>query len=172
METLTTRRKQAFAAFCLAKFCAANDIRHRAVTELIEHLISILVCDSLPTWVGRGALLELSGRGYPLPESLEAILPEEVAGTFDRLHQYVVEVGLVDIYGASTEEPLRFALECIRILEVCGVAPPSVEDVFGGVPAEAKTGDGWGDEIGRAEYERILAAYAEIAGTHDGKALR
>jgi hypothetical protein len=34
-QLLTTREKQAYAAMCLAKYCAVNQINHSIVAELL-----------------------------------------------------------------------------------------------------------------------------------------
>jgi hypothetical protein len=48
LELLTTREKQAFAALCFAKYCTINKFFHDSISELAEHLLSILVSHSLP----------------------------------------------------------------------------------------------------------------------------
>ncbi len=163
LSLLTTRKKQAFAALCLAKFCSVLKIIHYTISELTEHLLSILICHNLSDWEYKGTRLELTGQGDPLPESLKKIIPKDKFETFNRLLECVVEVGIIDMYGATTDEPSRFLHECVKILEDCGIVPPNVEDIFEIQQSENKQENGWGAPISAIEYENIMKIYSNIA---------
>lgn len=162
LSLLTTRKKQAFAALCLAKYCTIRKIYHHSISELIEHLLSILICHSLSNWEDKGTSLEITGRGDPLPDSLIRMIPDNNLGTFNRLVECVVEVGIVDMYGANTDEPLRFLQECIKILENDGILPPDLEDIIVTQQKENQQENAWGAPISKLEYEQILQKYKEI----------
>lgn len=162
IELLTTREKQAFAALCLAKFCAVHKINHNFISDLIEHLLSILISHSLSDWEDKGTSLEITGRGDPLPESLNSIIPPNLYNTFNHLVECVVEVGIVDMYGDTTDEPLNFLHECIKVLELSGIIPPDLNDIFSVQQAEAKPENAWGAPISKVEFEKVQKKCKDI----------
>lgn len=158
---LNTREMQAYAALCLAKYCASINVIHESIEALIEHLLSILVSESLPNWEQKGACLDITGRGDPIPQNLESIIPRNHLETFSRLVEYVVEVGIVDMYGANTKEPLRFLYKCTELLKSSGIDPPIMKEI-GILPVKDTENVGWGDTIGQAEYNKIIGNYRKL----------
>lgn len=157
---IPTRKKQALAALCLARFCAANRIEHRAIAELIEHLLSVLVATNLPEWDSKATALEL---GKSVRESIKQVWPAHVSETlFYDLVNSVVEVGLSNMYTVSSEKPLRELQSCLAILASQGITPPSLGDDFYLHGNEDTHGDGWGDVMGAEGYEKVLDAYHKI----------
>ena len=125
LENASTSNRQVFGAACLYQYCAAKGIQHCAsVVELIGHLKSISASENLPAWEAAGAALQLSGRGDALPAEIESLLSEKDAVEFGMLVECVVEIGIVDMYGASTELPLQFARRTIEILERAEIQVP------------------------------------------------
>ncbi|GLO57799.1 hypothetical protein PPUJ20066_38350 [Pseudomonas putida] len=59
-------------------------------------------------WEARGALLELNGRGDPTPKSHKSSLSEFELEELCALVDCVVNVGIIDLYGAKTDLPLKF----------------------------------------------------------------
>jgi len=163
LRFLPTRKKQAVAALCLAEFCAANGIAHSAINELVAHLLSILTSVDLPEWEHQGSKLRLSGRGDPLPDSVAAVLPDCMSRVFAHLVECVVEVGLVDMYGGPTEEPSRFLLECIAILNSCGIRPFPIHELFALDESQQRDAFHWGDAVTAEEYEEVLSVYQAIS---------
>jgi hypothetical protein len=165
---LTTRRKQALAALCLCTFCSRKGVQHDAVTELIEHLLSVLVCDDLPKWERGGAALRLPGRGDPIPEEIALKLPRGVScSEFALLISHVVEVGLSTMYGADTEEPLEFLKKTVTLLYANKVPTPELGDSFNFEESSALTETrwgAWGVPVGSEEYSRVIAQYRRISG--------
>jgi hypothetical protein len=165
LAELPIRKKQALAALCLAQFCAVHRIEHPSVTQLIEHLLSILVTTSLPEWDRRGSTLELAGRGDPLPEPVKTILPKQVSEpTFRSLIDHVVEVGLVNLYGALTDEPFQMLQKCIEIIGHAGVSCPVLDDRFYEQVKADPSWSGWGDPLRVDEYQSIMDVYRTIVG--------
>lgn len=162
---IPTRKKQAFAALCLAKYCSANKIFHFTISELIEHLLSILIYHNLSDWEDKGTKLKITGQGDPLPDSLKEIAPKDKLDKLNHLIESVVEVGIVDLYGATTDEPYKFLKECLRILEKNKISPPNVEEIFKLTKDDNEKGDGWGDPISHEEYDKILRIYRKLS--HD-----
>jgi hypothetical protein len=165
LKKLSTRQKQAYAALCLAQFCATKRIRHPAVNQLIEHLLSVLISDNVCAWEAQGGQIEFSGQGSCLP-SIKSMLPADVSeSAFDSLVENVVEVGLTDMYGADTDEPLEYLLKCIETVKHHGIEPPSIEppslEVILSVQQQPQYG-AWGGTIALVEYEAVLTEYRRI----------
>lgn len=163
LQYLSIRGKQAYAALCLVQFCAAKRITHVSITQLVEHLLSILVADNLPDWERKGACIELTGRGDPLPVAVKEVVPEHLRQTFCCLVDSVVEVGIINMYGATNEEPFRFLYQCMNILEKNGVKLPLLEDVLGLIDRGQQESNGWGNPINDEEYKKIIETYKRIS---------
>ncbi len=155
---LNTRQKQVYAAACLWLFCVRLKIQHDSITKLCVHLVNMLTASSLPDWEQEGLELEIIGRGDPLPNDVEAVVPQEHIEAFSSLVESCVEVGIVDMYGESTEQPGNFLEKCVNMLELAGVSVPNPEIV-----AKYKIGnDPWGDPISESELNEALNAYGVI----------
>ena len=128
---LSTRELQVYAALCLTRFCAARAISHPNIDELVAHLASILTAVDLPAWEQRGAGLALSGRGDPLPAQLEARIPAPIREPFRRLVHSAVEVGLANMYSASTETPWVRCDDVVRQVLEATSGLPEIPRMFG-----------------------------------------
>lgn len=117
---------QIYASLCLRRYCELKKISHIAVTELLGHLDSIPESSGLSDWDARGAQLDLNGRGDPIPENLRLSLPNDDLYEFSSLVDSVVEVGIVDLYGASTDLPLKFLDSVLQVLERNSVPFPAL----------------------------------------------
>ncbi|WP_152565209.1 hypothetical protein [Methylobacter sp. BBA5.1] len=149
------RQMQAYAALCLWQFCACLGIRHSSINELVLHLLKMLSAQNLLDWERRGSTLDITGRGDPLPEYVSEIVPITNLDSFNALVESCVEVGIVDMYGASTDQPSKFLKNCIEILRRANVEPPYPE-----LLSKYGRGSGpWGDAIEENELRDILAAY-------------
>lgn len=155
LNKLSIRQLQLYAAVCLRIYCNSRGISHAAIDELISHLFDLSIAKSLPDWEQRGLKLEIIGRGEPIPESVMAIVPDSDRRSFSELVEYSVEVGIVDIYGATTELPYKFACECLSILEGTGISKPSLEPVCRLGVEE----DEWGDAYRSDEIDQVLQEY-------------
>ncbi|VWB04938.1 hypothetical protein BLA23254_00027 [Burkholderia lata] len=122
---------QVYAASCLRRYCDANGISHAAIDALLAHLDAIASAGSLSEWERKGALLELNGRGDPVPAGVESALPDGELQRFMTLVEAVVEVGIVDLYGARTDQPLAFLRKAIAVLEQGGISLPPLTNVPG-----------------------------------------
>lgn len=157
---LSTREKQVYGALCLHRFCKAKNIEHECVDELIAHLLLVLVNKKLAGWEDKGADLELCGRGEPLPKALEAQLSEDIREDFARLVDYVVKIGIDDMYGASTMKPLNNVLRCLEILDAHGVERPDINELFKDrTPREEDVEPYWGETFSQGDYERVKSLF-------------
>ncbi len=152
---LNTRQKQVYAAVCLWVFCVHFRIRHDSITKLFRHLVNMLTASSLPDWEQEGLELDIIGRGDPLPGDVEAVVPQEHLEAFNSLVECCIEVGIVDMYGESTEQPGSFLEKCVSVLKLNGVKLPNPE-----ILAKYRVGsDVWGDAISESELNEALNAY-------------
>lgn len=149
------RQMQAYAALCLWQFCTCLGIRHNSINELVIHLLNMLSAQSLPDWEQRGSSLDITGRGDPLPEYVLEIIPTTSLDNFNELVESCVEVGIVDMYGASTDQPPKFLKNCIEILRRANIEFPSPELLS----KYGRGSDPWGDAIDEDELRDILDAY-------------
>ena len=155
MRDLTVREMQAFAAICLWKYCRTLGIQHRHIDELFQHLIGILTTEHLTVWNQQGSLLEIAGRGDSLSAEVLSCVPLEHHDSFSRLVEWVVEVGIVDLFGAPTEQPAYFVSMCTKILQDTHVEVPRIDPLLG-LPASNLP---WGDAITAHEAAQLLRAY-------------
>ncbi|WP_218834743.1 hypothetical protein [Burkholderia ubonensis] len=116
---------QRYASSCLRRYCEVKGLSHPAVDALLDHLDSIETARDLAKWERKGALLELNGRGDPIPAGITSALSEDERNAFAVLVESVVEVGIVDLYGAKTDLPLRFLDKTMRILAQNGIPLPA-----------------------------------------------
>jgi hypothetical protein len=130
LKNLSTREMQAYGAACLARFCADKDISSPHIDRLIEHLLSVLICDDLPGWESIGSRIGLTGRGDELPREVQQVVRPILTEALQHLLESVAEIGLVDMYGAETERPFEFLIRTVDILESCDVQPPSIQKLF------------------------------------------
>lgn len=112
----SVRDLQRYAAACLEAYCQGKGIRHPAVDELIQHLKGYPDRDSVLAWERAGALLALNGRGDDWPQDLVALIPPSETEAFSSLVDSAVEVGLVDLFGESTDLSVIFVHKIISIL--------------------------------------------------------
>jgi hypothetical protein len=159
LKDLSTRELQALGALCLYRFCKAKGIAHPSVDQLIEHLVSILVADSLADWERRGAILDLNGRGDPIPVALDSQLKGDLRNVFLRLIGQVVNIGFSDVYGAVTRKPLKHLVNAIRILSENGVQRPVVAEIFKDRTLRGKDAPEWGEPYSQERYEQVKSLF-------------
>lgn len=153
------RQMQAYAAFCLLAFCKGIRVRNVFVDELIIHLLSMLTANNLPDWERKGALIALNGRGDAIPVDVVASIPEDYRDTFNSLLECCVEVGIVDMYGANTEQPRKLLDKCIGILQSIGLEAPSLQSL-GGL---RKGGSAWGEPVSESEFCNLMKEWERSA---------
>ena len=150
---ISIREMQAYGAACLVKFCSSRGIESPHVSLLVRHLLDLMTSSDLPDWESKGAVLELSGRGDPIPDALLNVIRSSDLEDFSRLVDSVVEVGLVDMYGAETRQPLRFLNLAREILGGIGLTPPSIEELC----LLSGRDQGWGAPLAKERAKKIEA---------------
>ncbi|MCP5162862.1 MAG: hypothetical protein H6999_04080 [Hahellaceae bacterium] len=151
-NNLNVRQMQAYAAICLLVFCDHIRVTNSAITELIKHLFSLSTAKSLPDWEQAGTGIAITGRGDPVPAEVDEAIPENYKNTFNTLVECCVEVGIVDMYGASTEQPRMFLEKCIGIVQSLGLELPPIESL----DKLAKGEDAWGEPVTEGELSDLI----------------
>ncbi len=159
LSDLSTRELQAYGAFCFQRFCEAKRIKHPYIEELIQHLLSLLVSEALDVWERRGAALELSGRGDPVPPDLMTQLAEEVREDFTCFVEFVVEIGIIDMYTKSTKRPLDYLYRCLAILDANQIERPPLDTVFPDRSRRGEKDPDWGEVYSRERYEQVKSLF-------------
>lgn len=126
LKTLSPRNLQRYASKLLRAYCEAKSIRHEAIDELTAHLDSFPDGGGLADWEQKGALLLLNGRGDDMPSDLEQSIPSQDIDDFRHVVDSAVEVGIVDIYGASTDLPVKFIEKISSILRKNNIDLPQL----------------------------------------------
>ncbi len=156
LKGLTVRQLQFYAAVCLKTYCIDRGISHSSIDALICHQVSLATAKSLPDWEQSGSRLELGG-GDPVPDEIMAPIPADDRRLFYELVDCSVEVGIVDMYGASTDQPSRFAARCIAILDELGIDRPAIGPIRR-LAAGHKT-DSWGPASTPNDVAGVIREY-------------
>lgn len=107
LAKLSPAALQRYASRLLKTYCEAKSIRHSAIEKLIAHLDDFPECGGLTDWEREGATLPLNGRGDDMPPDLFQSISSQDIDDFRVIVDCAVEVGLVDMYAARTEFPIR-----------------------------------------------------------------
>ncbi|GKW26341.1 hypothetical protein PEC311524_39350 [Pectobacterium carotovorum subsp. carotovorum] len=126
ITALSPRDLQRYASACLQAYCDAKLIRHPSIEALIAHLNDYPESGSLVEWERKGALLPLNGRGDDIPRDLALSIAPQDREAFSALVDGVVEVGIVDMYGAPTTLPAELAVKITLILSKCNIDLPLI----------------------------------------------
>lgn len=70
----------------------------------------------------------INGRGDPIPESPNSVPSSGDLSELARLVDSVIEVGIVDLYDAQTDLPLRFLDKAMQTLERNAIPLPALAD--------------------------------------------
>ncbi len=132
------RQLQLYAAACLAVYCERKGIAHPSIDELIKHLEGYPPKGDLLAWERAGALLALNGRGDDWPQELVALIASEEVEAFSCIVDSAVEVGMVDLYGGSTEMPLAFLGKITSLLHRNAIELPDPPGATALQPATAQ----------------------------------
>jgi len=124
-QHLTLSQKQVLAAKCLSAFCQHENISHIYIEQFMAYLYAIDV-ENLPQWEQEGGELKLNGRGDLLPDEISQLLNARNKPSFVNLLNAVAEVGLADMYGATTNSADLYLEKCFKILKEHSVAIPLI----------------------------------------------
>lgn len=126
LSKFSPRDLQLYASKLLQAYCKAKSIQHMAINDLIAHLNNYPENHTLGEWEKMGALLPLNGRGDDLPTDLSQSIPSKDIDDFCQIVDSAVEVGIVDLYGAQTDLPVKFIEKMSLILRRNNIDLPRV----------------------------------------------
>ncbi|MGZ0785379.1 hypothetical protein ACXM5X_20710 [Pseudomonas saponiphila] len=132
------RQLQLYAAACLAVYCERKGIAHPSIDDLIKHLEGYPPKGDLTAWESAGARLALNGRGDDWPQELVALIAPEEVEAFSCIVDSAVEVGMVDLYGDSTDMPLTFMRKITSLLRRNAIELPDPPGATALQPATAQ----------------------------------
>jgi len=144
-------------AICLSKFCAAQDIHHESIDDLLKQLWKIATAASIMEWDRERRKLELSGRGDPLPANIAKIIEEPLRSDFERLVNCVGMISDCNMFRDPVDRAESRALlsQAIEIVKAYGADPPD-QALF----AKSSPGKrGWGRPI----REELLREWKTLA---------
>lgn len=159
-KELSVREKQFLGGLCVAIYCKHLLIRSKPIQEYVNHLLSILVCKDILEWERKGASLELMGRGEPIPPEVKSLFRQSDVPDFVLLIEYSSEIGIVDLFGASTEYPDVFLQKCIEIIGKHALELPGIH--FKGLAIGAD--DVYGCEYSQEDFDNLLDELGQIIG--------
>lgn len=116
LSKLSPRDLQLYASKLLEAYCKAKSFQHTAINDLVAHLNNYPEDRNLSEWEKMGALLPLNGRGDDMPSDLSESIPSQDFEDFCQIVDSAVEVGIVDLYGAPTDLPVKFIEKISLIL--------------------------------------------------------
>lgn len=126
----SVRDLQLYAAGCLAAYCTGKGLAHPSIDDLLKHLKAYPEHDHLLAWEKAGALLALNGRGDDLPQELVALMSSQDIEAFSSIVDSAVEVGIVDLYGDSTDVPASFVQNIRSMLRRNGIDVPDMRETI------------------------------------------
>ncbi|MCA9803983.1 MAG: hypothetical protein KC777_18565 [Cyanobacteria bacterium HKST-UBA02] len=119
----------------------------KEIDDFVEHcwkLATVSTPDEFVDWEQNGPELFRSGLGDPLPVELEDRLPATLKPTLPELLECVVEIGMCDAYGATTDDSRIYLQKVISILRKHDVPIPKL-DPF--TESSFEEMHGWGNPI-------------------------
>ena len=156
IENLSIRKKQAFAAFCMARFASSLGIVDQLVEDFVIHLVSILKSKDLNEWMFEKSKILLAAEGEPLPHVLEQRLTSAQKRSLEELRDVAVEVGISDIYARPSDIPLKMLTRCIEILNENDVELPQLTQTK--LLEVGEDSSAWGQPVSESEYQKVLLA--------------
>ncbi len=135
---LSIRAASWIGAQCLRKFCREHLVSDPRIFEFCDSIEEVATTEDLPAWERRGAKLEVSGLGDPLPSDLEAITGLQA------LVQSVHEIAASQMYAAWRPAQVeRFLGEAIRLSGLDLARDVNLQALGGHDPGR----EGWGQPV-------------------------
>lgn len=150
-ERLPIREKQVLGAICIITFCEKYKINHKSIDELFNHLIDILICESLSTWNSKGVSIDIVGRGDALSEELNILISPKIKCDFYELIDNVIEIGIIDLFGDFTNYPNQFLKNTFTILKKHNIMIKIPNHLFSELEKKS-----WGKTWSIKNYKKLL----------------
>lgn len=163
--SLSTREMQCYGAVCLRRYCSKFKINHGYIDDVIKHQMPVIATTDLASWEKAGCQLELSGRGDPIPPSVLERVPLANRFDFEALLIDTTEIGLINMYSADTDEPLKI-FKSVKARMVQNDVPLPEEHNFQ-VQSRRLRG-AWGDPLNEEMYNAFLHLLTAQENRRDG----
>jgi hypothetical protein len=124
------REKQGIGAICILLFCNRYSIFYKGISELVEHLFSMLTSENLPEWNKNGLKIEIVARGDSLPNELDVLININLKKDFFEMVDNVVEIGIIDMFGNDTNYPSVFLNKTLSILKKHNINLDIPDNIF------------------------------------------
>lgn len=161
LNKTSNREKQIIGAISILFFCEKYSIYHKSIGELVEHLFEILISENLPQWDQDGLKIDIIGRGELLPEKLDEIIKPELKNDFSKLIEFVIEIGIVDLFGANTNYPSLFLKNALEILIKHNIQAKITENLF-----SPQSEGPWGKKWDLEKYNDLKLLYKDMINNH------
>ena len=145
---------QFYAAICVHRFCRHYEVNDAELNRYIHHLASIMTMKDVVGWADSFDSSDIDKLAVCLPERFSAMMPTATLKDLEALIGYSAEVGLVDMYGAPTNDPQLFLRKCLAILDKHQIAVPDLQNLNPNREHEE-----WGGIISKTELAVHLAKH-------------
>jgi uncharacterized protein (TIGR02996 family) len=139
---MCTRSLQIAGALMVERFCQRYEISHPALWAWIDQLWQIGTTNDLPAWHRKDAI-------DPLDEGVLCACPAAFKETLRALITVVDEIGITDLYGATTNEPRALARQARQIVELYGIKTTDLTPLSWGLANKL----GYGDPIASTQFD-------------------
>ncbi len=144
MLPLNIRVASWLGAECLSHYAADRGIDDRELSEFCDYIQLLIDADDVGEWDAKGASLQITGLGDPLPVHLDS-------GELHRLVGVVREISASQIYGRYNPEEVRsFLTDAVRISNI-DLSHYNLQAM-----REIEPSDGWGSPISESEKRGFL----------------
>lgn len=157
---ISTRHLQAMAAVAIEESCKQKEIFHADISSLVDHLLSVLTAELLSDWEQQGIQLPY-GSGDEAPDEIRTDSDPKTSIQLQDIVNNGTEVGLVDMYGADTRQPMYFLTQTLSLVSSSGVKIPSFYQLVDACHAGDGTICGWGEPLSQSEADAIVRCYRE-----------
>ena len=139
-----------------------KDVTRRRVGEAVGQIAQE---DGAAIFVRVNPLADVTGFSVACGlEDIEAVVPQALRREFAALVEFVVEIGIVDMYGASSERPRQMLERSIGMLDHRGVAVPHVVGLPTVDRPDISDDDRWCDPVSREASALIRNRCLDLLG--------
>jgi len=157
-KKFSIRDKQVAGAIALLLFCERFKIHHEGLAELINHLFDITIAVHLGKWEQKGLIIEIIGRGEPVADTVLQGLDKFVKDDLSGLIEFVTEIGIADMYGATTNQPSLFLEKALQVLKKNNIEFNLPPEIF----VSENNDTAWGQPWSELRYSALDEIYGEL----------
>jgi hypothetical protein len=157
IDALSVAARQCVAVTCLERFCQQFQIKHPALSALVEHIWKVAQVEpaNFVAWESGFASLHISGLGDEWPQEIRNAMPPKLLLPLSKLVEHVVETSAVTWYGNDLPATKRQLQNVLEICKAHRVVTPELQRYIQLQPA---IHGGWGPPLTNQE----LAAWRAL----------